>query len=166
MRWATVSAFGILHIYPDQDIPISKDGFHQRRPPSRSTANKSQLENKSQRENKYGYHWWINSEGFSWAKGMFGQFCVVYPKHDTILIMNSTVPLGARPLQALVHCHFPSILKDKAAVQESSEATQQLKTTTSALRVLPVFQKAPLSPGNRQLMGKDSLPRTTSMHLA
>jgi CubicO group peptidase (beta-lactamase class C family) len=105
--------------------------------------------NKSQRGNEYGYHWWTDSEGSAWASGMFGQFAVVYPQHDAVLVTNAAVPSGARPLQALIHRHFPRILKDKAAVQESPEATQQLEKTIAALRVLPVFQKAPPSSGQQ-----------------
>jgi hypothetical protein len=74
---------------------------------------------------------------------MFGQFAVVYPQHDAVLVTNAAVPSGARPLMNLIHRHFPAILKDKAASQSSPEAQQQLETTLGALRVLPVFQKTP-----------------------
>ncbi|RVX66375.1 hypothetical protein B0A52_09983 [Exophiala mesophila] len=103
----------------------------------------------SQRGNPYGYHWWT-SEGPAYrANGMFGQFVIVYPEHDSVLLTTAAVGRGAQPLNDVIGRHFPKILSPTeglAPALDDSEAYASLKDLLATQRLLPSFQDLPSSP--------------------
>lgn len=96
----------------------------------------------SQRGNAHGYHWWTNSDGQYWASGMFGQFAVVFPEHDAVLITTGAVPQGASRLRDVMWRHFPRMFEVPS--EDQNESVQTLSGYTAGLRVLPTFQPSHL----------------------
>ncbi len=67
-----------------------------------------------QRGNPYGYHWWVGPAGAFYAYGVFGQFAVVLPEHDAILVLTSAAPPGEETLRSLIWRRFPALFERRA----------------------------------------------------
>ncbi|WP_171832147.1 serine hydrolase [Oceanispirochaeta sp. M1] len=42
-------------------------------------------------QNYYGYQWWIQEEGLFMAQGYAGQFLIIYPAENLVVVFNSTL---------------------------------------------------------------------------
>ena len=83
----------------------------------------------------YGYQIWQCRHGAFRADGMYGQFCVVHPATDTILVTNCITSNMAGVLSA----YFDEVLGKYEAMAVDPEDTQSLRRKTDALRyVRPV----------------------------
>ena len=94
----------------------------------------------------YGYHWWVNESADAYyAVGAFGQYSVVFPRHDAVLAITAGVPLGS-PLESLIFKHFPAAFGD-ADLVPSDAATRELRDRIDNLRLLPLarYTTSPLA---------------------
>lgn len=80
----------------------------------------------------YGYQIWQCRHGAFRADGMYGQFCVVHPATDTILVTNCIT----NNMGGVLNAYFDEVLGQYAetAIQDDPEVTKQLRQKTAALR--------------------------------
>lgn len=108
-----------------------------------------------QRGNMYGYHWRTGADGSYWASGYFGQYSVVYPEYNTVLVTTAAVGSGAKALDLLINRHFPAILKPSPVspdMTRSAENQDQLMRRLATLRVLPELRRSVESPAQQRMM--------------
>lgn len=102
-------------------------------------------------DGNYGYQWWVNEAADAYyAEGAFGQFSVVFPKHDAVLAITAGVPRGS-PLESLIFKHFPAAFGD-AGLAQSDAATSELQDRLDNLRLLPLARHT-TSPMAQQVAG-------------
>ncbi|MFX4271169.1 serine hydrolase domain-containing protein [Propionibacteriaceae bacterium Y1685] len=89
----------------------------------------------------YGFQFWIARHGFR-GDGAFGQFCVVLPDQDVVLIMTSAMTDLQAPLEAAWEHLLPAL--DRPAAEGSSE------TLTARLADLSVDRPALTPLSNRR----------------
>ena len=95
----------------------------------------------------YGYQWWVNEPADAYyAVGAFGQYSVVFPKHDAVLAITAGVALGS-PLESLIFKHFPAAFGN-ADLVPSDAGTNELQDRIDNLRLLPLARHttSPLVP--------------------
>lgn len=102
----------------------------------------------AQRGNAYGYHWWAGPGGAFYAYGIFGQFAVVLPEHDAVLVLTGAVPNGEETLRSLVWRHFPAMLESRAQPDRKAGTDH---ASWGALALLP-----PLAPTHSPLASEIS----------
>lgn len=103
-------------------------------------------------DGNYGYQWWVNEAADAYyAEGAFGQFSVVFPKHDAVLAITAGVPRGS-PLESLIFKHFPAAFGDADLVR-SDAATNELQDRLDNLRLLPLARYT-TSPMVSQVAGR------------
>lgn len=74
----------------------------------------------------YGYQFWMCSvPGIYRADGAFGQFCVVAPEYDLILITNSAEPDLGRILEAFWHNILPAAKQGQKNTEETSGSNEE-----------------------------------------
>lgn len=103
----------------------------------------------SQRGNQYGYHWWTGAGAVYRANGMFGQFVVVFPEHDAVLLTTAAVGRGSLPLNDVIERHFPRMFaptQEVAPALDVSEPYVSLKELLATQRLLPLFKDLPSTP--------------------
>ena len=87
----------------------------------------------------YGYQWWLEPAGQSYsAQGYGGQYLVVYPDHDAILVTNSN--LDYRKISAfssLIGQALPNARVSKDPLPENEPAAQALRDACAALQLPP-----------------------------
>ena len=80
----------------------------------------------------YGYQIWQCRHGAFRADGMYGQFCVVHPATDTILVTNCIT----QNMGGVLNAYFDEVLMkyESDAVTDEPEVTEQLRQKTANLR--------------------------------
>ncbi|CRM47147.1 6-aminohexanoate-dimer hydrolase [Pseudomonas sp. FH4] len=58
------------------------------------------------RREGYGYQWWMTQHGGYYASGVFGQQCIVLPRHNAVIAFTAGLPLGERRLHSLLWEHL------------------------------------------------------------
>lgn len=58
------------------------------------------------RREGYGYQWWMTLHGGYYASGVFGQQCIVLPRHNAVIAFTAGLPLGERRLHNLLWEHL------------------------------------------------------------
>ena len=101
-------------------------------------------------EQGYGYQFWRTRHGFYRGDGAFGQFCVVMPEHDAVVVITS----GVRNMQAVLDLVWEGLLpvfrpKPLPVDQRSQE---QLVTRLGTLGVRKPSGSA--TPSNPELLGR------------
>ena len=102
------------------------------------------------RGNPHGYHWWMGPGGAYYAYGIFGQFAVVFPEHDAIVVVTASTPPLEETLRSLIWHHFPRAFEAKVG---DVGAGRDLAARLSDLRVLPAPAQRP-SPRAAMISGK------------
>jgi hypothetical protein len=88
---------------------------------------------KPQNGNSYGYQWWIGPQpGSYYAYGLFGQFAVVLPEYEAVLVTTASEPWDEEVLRALIWRRLPGLFNSRTD-QSSGE---RLGVYLSNLRVL------------------------------
>lgn len=90
------------------------------------------------RGNPHGYHWWMGPGGAYYAYGIFGQFAVVFPKHDAIVVVTASTPPLEETLRSLIWHHFPRAFE---AGVDGAAADAALVERLARLRVLPALAR-------------------------
>ena len=109
----------------------------------------------------YGYQFWMCSvPGIYRADGAFGQFCVVAPEYDLILITNSAEPDLGRILEAFWHNILPAAKQGQKNTEETSGSNEEwhLMQDTLEKRILELevntsWKNSPPSETNRCYQG-------------
>lgn len=99
----------------------------------------------------YGYQFWRCQHGAYRADGAFGQFCVVMPAQDAVLVITSETGNMQRVLD-LVWEHLLPAMKP-APLPPQPAAQERLRERLSSL-ALPLPPGQPLPPGARDLSGR------------
>lgn len=61
----------------------------------------------------YGLHWWIDPHGAFSARGLFGQYCFVFPQQDAVLATTAGLPLADARLGDLIWTRlFPGLCSE------------------------------------------------------
>ncbi|KAJ9614512.1 hypothetical protein H2200_002649 [Cladophialophora chaetospira] len=88
--------------------------------------------------NQYGYQWWIGEyPGSFYAYGLFGQFAIVIPEYDAILVTTASEPWGESVLRSLIWRRLPGIFD--STTPDVRSGSYELRSYLSELRVLPPF---------------------------
>lgn len=95
----------------------------------------------------YGYQIWQCRHGAFRADGMYGQFCVVHPATDTILVTNCIT----QDMGGVLNAYYDEVLMkyESDAVADEPEVTEQLRQKTANLRYerdLPEDDGSPIPP--------------------
>lgn len=95
----------------------------------------------------YGYQIWQCRHGAFRADGMYGQFCVVHPATDTILVTNCLT----QNMGGVLNAYFDEVLMkyESDAVVDEPEVTERLRQKTANLRYerdLPEDDGSPIPP--------------------
>lgn len=95
----------------------------------------------------YGYQIWQCRHGAFRADGMYGQFCVVHPATDTILVTNCLT----QNMGGVLNAYFDEVLMkyESDAVADEPEVTERLRPKTANLRYerdLPEDDGSPIPP--------------------
>jgi CubicO group peptidase (beta-lactamase class C family) len=86
-------------------------------------------------KDKYGYQWWLAPGSYS-ARGLFGQFSIVYPKDDAVLAITAAIPSGSNFLGRFVFKHFPAEFA-ASALPADAATDRELAARTRSLTLLP-----------------------------
>lgn len=100
----------------------------------------------------YGYHWWVeNSADAYYALGAFGQFSIVFPKHDAVLAITAGIPRGSS-LADIAWKYFPAAFGGSSS-KSGIAASEALRNRTDNLRLLPEprFTTSPIA---KQISGR------------
>lgn len=83
----------------------------------------------------YGYQFWMCRHGAYRGDGAFGQFCIVMPEQDAVLVLTS----GVRDLQAVLDAVWETLLPAMGAevLPEDPSAHAALKAQLAGLRIAP-----------------------------
>lgn len=95
---------------------------------------------KSQFGNEYGYQWWMGDyPGSYYAYGLFGQFAVIIPEYDAILVTTASEPWGEELLRSVIWRCLPAMFTSTTPHTQSDGDGDELKNYLSHRRVLPPF---------------------------
>lgn len=95
----------------------------------------------------YGYQFWRNRPTGYRADGAFGQFCLVLPETDAVIVLTAALPTAQRALD-LVWEHLLPAFTD----QPLPEISTDLEVTLASL-TLPTVSGEPTSPTAAQVAG-------------
>jgi len=101
-------------------------------------------------EQGYGYQFWRSRHGYYRGDGAFGQFCVVMPEHDAVVIITS----GVRNMQAVLDLVWERLrpLFQPKSLPADRRSSDQLNARLASLAVrMPVGGAAP---GDSALFGR------------
>lgn len=84
---------------------------------------------------KYGYQWWLGPQDYS-ARGLFGQYVMVFPGSDAVLVMTAAIQPGRNFLGKLLYQHFPAAFKSQV-LPVDAQADLRLRAVTKTLQLLP-----------------------------
>jgi hypothetical protein len=90
----------------------------------------------------YGYQFWRCKPGFFRGDGAFGQYCVVMPQHDTVVVVNSESFDMQKQMTLMWEHLLPGI--QPSALKENSGVLDNLKSDLSGLAI-PVVKRSPTS---------------------
>ena len=95
-------------------------------------------------EQGYGFQFWRSRYGNYRGDGAFGQYCVVIPEHDAVLVITS----GVRNMQSVLDLVWSKLLPvfQARALPADRKSHDQLQTRLAGLRVrLPIGEATPVS---------------------
>jgi hypothetical protein len=98
----------------------------------------------------YGYQFWRCKPGFYRGDGAFGQYCIVMPQHDAVLVVNSESWDMGKQMAIMWETLLPGIQQN--ALSEGGDFNQ-LKTDIASLAI-PVVKGAVTSPLAKKYNGK------------
>jgi hypothetical protein len=81
----------------------------------------------------YGYQFWRCKPGFFRGDGAFGQYCVVMPQHDVVLVVNSESFNMQKQMTIMWEHLLPGI--KSSSLQENISEAGKLKTELSKLSI-------------------------------
>lgn len=84
----------------------------------------------------YGYQFWISRHGYR-ADGAFGQYCLVVPAHDLVVVLTSSVVDGGALISAVWDCLLPDVDREG-----SDEDDARLAERLRGLALTPVAGSA------------------------
>lgn len=88
--------------------------------------------------NQYGYQWWIGEHpGSYYAYGLFGQFAIIIPEYEAVLVTTASEPWGEEVLRSLIWRRLPGIFGSTNPLPECDD--DELRNYLIHLRVLPTF---------------------------
>lgn len=95
-------------------------------------------------EQGYGYQFWVARHGYR-GDGAFGQFCVVLPEHDAVLVTTA----GTEEMQAVLDAVWTHLLPGLGRAPADTGAGEQLSTRLSSLALEPCGgDPEPADPGS------------------
>lgn len=75
----------------------------------------------------FGYHLWLGQQGSYSAQGMFGQYCIVLPKHDAVVAMTGSIGQWRhRDLPSVIDRHLTPALTPKPRLPINNTASDRL----------------------------------------
>jgi CubicO group peptidase (beta-lactamase class C family) len=95
----------------------------------------------------YGYQFWRNRLAGYRADGAFGQFCIVLPEQDAVVVLTSALPVAQLALD-LVWEHLLPAFGDSALPAAASTLTEQLAALT-----LPAIAGETTTPTSHRIAG-------------
>ena len=101
---------------------------------ARQTSNGSNP--KSDWDQGYGYQFWRSKHNAYRGDGAFGQYCVVMPEQDAVLVITS----GVKNMQSVLDLAWEKLLpgmKSSPSLPADDEAHQKLQRTLKALTLRP-----------------------------
>jgi CubicO group peptidase (beta-lactamase class C family) len=84
----------------------------------------------------YGYQFWRCRHGAYRGDGAFGQYCVVMPRQDAVLVITAGLPEMQQPLNLVWEMLLPAMGAD--ALPDDPEAHDQLTSKLSSLHIPPL----------------------------
>ena len=127
-----------------QDVWMGEFDGKQYLPRDKNKANEAQREG-------YGYQWWMTQHGGYYASGVFGQYCMVLPEQEAVMVFTCGLRLGEKRVhQALWQHLFPALGRSSADPKASQV---QLDALIDHLR-LPTLQGLSVSPASAALQGR------------
>jgi hypothetical protein len=113
---------------------------------ARQTANGSNPD--SDWEQGYGYQFWQCRHGFYRGDGAFGQFCIVMPEQDAVVVMTAGTTDTAGMMNLVWDKLLPAM--QSQSLRADSENLKKLKDTLAGLTLHP--QQGSTSPGVATLL--------------
>lgn len=86
----------------------------------------------------YGYQWWIADEGYAMALGYGGQYIIVMPEQDLVMVVTSGLPGGQFGLPEGLATGFvmPAVVSD-APLPDNPDAQARLAAAVDAAAATP-----------------------------
>ncbi|XXY73537.1 serine hydrolase domain-containing protein [Sorangium sp. So ce291] len=78
----------------------------------------------------YGYQFWMSRHGYR-GQGAFGQFCVVVPPHDLVVVVTGAITQGEAVLGPLWECLLPG-LDDAGSARDDEILADRLRRVSFA----------------------------------
>ncbi|TFD34159.1 serine hydrolase domain-containing protein [Cryobacterium cryoconiti] len=104
----------------------------------------------------YGYQYWRNRPTGYRADGAFGQFCLVLPETDAVIVLTAALPTAQRALDLVWEHLLPAFtdqpLPELAEMTELTELESGLAGTLASL-TLPTVDGEPSSPTAARVAG-------------
>ena len=156
LTWKTVDSLklGILH--------LNGGNWHGKQLISRRWVEEATRTHVS--DAQYGYHWWQeNAVNAFYAEGAFGQFSIVFPRHDAVLALTAGVQDGEALLN-LVWDQFPGAFKGSSS-DYRARAEDALARRIENLRLLPEA-RATASPTAQEISGRTFVIEPNQDHVS
>lgn len=99
----------------------------------------------------YGYQFWRCRNNAYRADGAYGQFIIVMPEKDAVVVLTSEAPDMQDEINLVWKYLLPAMHDDKLTINKNKQA--RLKQKLSSLKLQPPV-KSPLSPSSLQISGK------------
>jgi CubicO group peptidase (beta-lactamase class C family) len=113
-------------------------------------------------EQGYGYQFWITRHGLYRGDGAFGQFCIVMPAQDAVVVMTAGTTNTATMMKLVWDKLLPAM--EAKSLRADSEDLEKLKSTLVGLTLHP--QQGSASPGAAVSMsGKSFLFPTNDQNI-
>jgi CubicO group peptidase (beta-lactamase class C family) len=94
----------------------------------------------------YGYHWWTNARGYYMAIGYGGQYIIVYPPENLVVVFTSaTNPGGLPPQETFLQNNILAAIQSDTPLPENPESQAALGTALERLAI-PVPETVPPLP--------------------
>jgi len=98
----------------------------------------------------YGYQFWRCTHGFYRGDGAYGQFCIVMPQHDAVMVVTGQSPDMQKSMN-IIWDHIPGGMKE-GVLPENGVELAALKKELAALE-LPVAKGGDPVVGGKKLAG-------------
>jgi CubicO group peptidase (beta-lactamase class C family) len=94
----------------------------------------------------YGYHWWTNARGYYMAIGYGGQYIIVYPPENLVVVFTSaTSPGGLPPQETFLRNNIFNAIESDTPLPENPDAQAALGAAIERL-AFPVPEAVPPLP--------------------
>ncbi|WP_148709081.1 serine hydrolase domain-containing protein [Falsibacillus albus] len=93
----------------------------------------------------YGYQFWLCRHGAYRADGAYGQFCIILPDQEAVVIMTGAVQNGARVLNLVWECLLSAMRKDPFPKDLSAQTTLRHQLKNLRLEIPELAEISPLS---------------------